>query len=40
MKNDLKGTINQEEKKFNLLFIAILSPLILGVIIISIYFIS
>ena len=37
MKDELKDEIQKEEKTFNILLIAVLSPILLGAVVITIY---
>tara|TARA_Y100001933_G_C18796849_1_gene479062 strand:- start:286 stop:417 length:132 start_codon:yes stop_codon:yes gene_type:complete len=40
MRNDLQNEIAKEEKTFNILLIAVLSPILVGIVVISVYLIN
>ena len=40
MSDELKDEIQKEEKTFNILLIAVLSPILLGVVVITIYLLN
>ena len=40
MENQLKDEIKNEEKNFKILLVAVLSPVLLGVIVLAVYFIQ